>query len=105
MKSKDVAEKITDTINYHIPDKCHCVYIDDIFNGLSVSVNSKIIKENKSLLNKVLDECDKKYGYYIESYDFIMPQLFNIYFNSETCMRGKKVSKIKRKIKRKMLYY
>lgn len=98
MNSKRAAKKITDIIEKYTNNKCKCIYIEDVWNGLSISINNEFIHNNKYLISEITNECNIKYGGYIQSYELITPTLFNIYFHNDIRIREKKISKLKSKL-------
>jgi predicted hydrocarbon binding protein len=99
MGVKEASDEIMKIIFEHIPnDKCDCIFIDDIFLGVSVSINEKYVKSR--IVKNILHKCNKEYGNYIESVDFIEDDksLFNIYLHGHNYIREKKISKINRLI-------
>ena len=101
MGVKEASDKIMKIIFEHIPnDKCDCIFIDDVFLGISVSINKKYLIENKKIVTKVIKECGKECGNYMDTIEYIHEDksLFNIYLYGHNYIRERKIDKINKLI-------
>lgn len=101
MGVKEAGDKMMEIIFEHIPkEKCDCIFIDDIFLGLLVSINAEFLMENKKVVNTIIKKCGKEYGSYMDSIEYIHDDksLFNIYLHSHDYIRKGKLNKINKLI-------